>query len=220
MNKILLLLLLFVAKISIAQRVVFDRAHFNIINENSMIRNTAELTHNQYLNKINTSLDDINVNVGSVVIAQNLIYSGLANVNSALKNGLAVKDMAYIIADIIKYSAQMVKMAKNEPYLLLFAEEMARTTKGRAITLVNEVSGFVLKEGSNILMDYNSRDLLVRHITQELQLLSGLTYGAWKAMYWAKVNGVFKFLNPFASFVNQDKSIVNDIIRKSKYLNQ
>lgn len=220
MNKILLLLLLFVAKISIAQRVVFDRAHFNIINENSAVRYSAELTHNQYLNKINNSLDDININVGSVVIAQNLIYNALANVNSALKNGLAVKDMAYIVADIINYSAQMIEMAKNEPYLLLFAEEMGRTTKGRAIALVNEVSGFVLKEGNNILMDYNSRDLLLRKITQELQLLSGLTYGAWKAMYWAKVNGVFKTMNPFASFVNQDKSIVNDIIRKSKYLNQ
>ncbi|TKC08020.1 hypothetical protein FA048_12720 [Pedobacter polaris] len=221
MKSILICLIaFFIVNDAIAQRLVFDRAHFNIVNENGAVRNAAEITHNQYLGKIDNNLQDINVNVGSVVAAQTMIYQGLSNVNSALKNGLAVKNMAYIVADIVSYSSKMVEMGKAEPYLLLFAENMGRQMKARSFSLVNEVSEFILKEGSNVLMDYNARDQLLRKVTKELQIIAGLTYGAWKAMYWAKQKGIIKSLNPWAAYINNDKIIVNDIIRNAKYLKQ
>ncbi|RZJ23698.1 MAG: hypothetical protein EON51_02130 [Acinetobacter sp.] len=202
-----------------AQRVVFDKGHFSIVNENGTVRNAAEISHHQYLGRINNNLQDINVNVGAVVAAQTLIYQGLSNVNSAIKNALAAKNMAFVISDIMDYSSKMVEMGRAEPYLLLFAEDMGRQMKVRSFNLVNEVSGFVLKEGQNVLMDYNARDQLLRKITTELQIIAGLTYGAWKAMYWAKKRGIVKSLNPWASYINNDKVIVNDIIRNAKYLN-
>lgn len=201
-----------------AQRIVFDKKHFQTVNENAVARQAAELTHNQYLEKIDQNLQTINGNVGSVVVAQSIIYDGLSNVNSALKNGLAVQQLGTIVTELINYSNQMVQMGRSEPYLLLFAEDFGNQMKARSFRLVTEVSGFVLKEGSNVLADYNSRDQLLRKVTQELQLLVSLAYGAWKAMYWAKERGLFRSLNPFSDFINQDKNHVEDIIRKAKYL--
>lgn len=203
-----------------AQRIVYDKKHFQTVNENAIARQAAELNHNQYLEKIDQNLQTINLNVGSVVTAQTIIYDELSNVNSALKNGRAVLQMGNIIADLINYSNQMLAMARDEPYLLLFAEDFGHQIKSRSTRLVTDVSGFILKEGSNVLTDYNNRDQLLRKVTQELQILSSLAYGAWKAMFWAKQRGIFRSVNPFAEFMNQDRQHVEDIIRNAKYLNK
>lgn len=203
-----------------AQRVVYDKKHLQSVTENAVVRQSAELTHNQYLEKIDQNLQNINANTSAVVTAQSIIYDGLSNVNSALKNGLMIRNMGVIIADLVGYSNQMTEMARAEPYLLLFAEDFSRQMTARSARLATDVSGFVLKEGSNVLADYNSRDQLVRRVCQELQLISSLVYGAWKAMYWAKQRGVFKSLNPFQEFIYQDRQYVEDILRNAKYLKQ
>jgi hypothetical protein len=202
----------------LAQRVVFDARHLAIVNENAVVRNAAEISHNELLGKINKSLDNINLNTSSMVLAQNMIYSSLSNVNSALKNGLALRDMYAICGEIIGYGREMGKLGISEPYLVLFSEQMIRDISKRSAQMMTEVSGFVLKEGQNILMNYNSRDELIVDIRADLQIIRGLAYGAWKAMYWAKVRGEIKLLNPFQGFINRDVQIVSDILTKTKYL--
>lgn len=203
-----------------AQEYVIDYQHLIAVSQNAAVRSSAEVTHDQYLGKINNNINDLNTNVGSVVLAQTMIYNGLSNVNSALKDGLAVKNIAVIIADMTGYISQALDMAKSEPYLLVFAGNMASEMRTRSLALVTDVSGYVLKEGNNVLADYNSRDQLLRKVITQLQILDGLAYGTWKAMYWAKERGVIASLNPFANFISQDTRIVDQIIQNAKYLHQ
>ncbi|MDT3401279.1 hypothetical protein [Mucilaginibacter terrae] len=211
-------LLVFTAMTASAQRVVLDIRHLTAVTENTAVRSRAEATHASYLNNINNNLNSLNTNVGSVVIAQTMIYQALSNVNSALKNGLAVRNMAAIIADMTGYINRAVDMAREEPYLLMFANQMAAEMRTRSTALVTDVSGFILKEGGQVLADYNARDQLLRRVTQQLQILDSLAYGAWKAMYWARQRGVIATLNPFAGFINRDRAMVEQIIRNAKYL--
>lgn len=213
-----LIFFLAIGPVLFAQQLVYDARHFQAVIENGTVQSAAELTHEQYLNKINDNLQAINTNVGSVVLAQTMIFEGLSNVNSTLKEGLAMKNLATIVSDIVSYSDAAVRMGKSEPYLLLFAEHNADEIKARAARLLTDVSGFMLQEDGKILADYNSRDQLISHVRQELQIIDGLAYGAWKAMFWAREKGVFSSLNPFAAFVSRDKAIVDDIIRNTKYL--
>jgi hypothetical protein len=203
-----------------AQQYVIDYQHLIAVTENGAVRSSAESAHSEYLGKINNNINDLNTNVGSVVLAQTMIYQALSNVNSALKNGLEVKNMAVIIADMTGYINQALAMARAEPYLLVFANNLSGEMKTRALALVSDVSGYVLKEGKNVLADYNSRDELLRKVTQQLQILDGLAYGAWKAMYWAKERGVIASLNPFAGYISRDKVFVEQIIQNAKYLRQ
>lgn len=201
-----------------AQRIVIDTRHLATVSENAVARNVAEVSHNELLNKINKSLDNINTNSSSIVIAQSMIYSSLSNVNSALKNGLVLRDMYSVCGEIIGYGREMSKLAVDEPYLVLFSEQIIKDVGTRSAKMMTEVSDFVLKEEQNILMDYNSRDDLLASIRSDLQIIRGLAYGAWKAMYWAKVRGVMSMLNPFQGYINRDRQIVADIISKAKYL--
>jgi hypothetical protein len=220
MKKILLLIAFCfgLSGISSAQEVVFDPQHFLAVMENGAARNSAEISHNQYLSKINTNLDNININMSSVVLAQTIIYNALSDVNSALKNGMAVKNMAVLTSDMISYLNQCLELAKAQPYLLLFATGIENQMQVRAIALVSQVSDFVLKEGGNVLADYNARDQLLAKVTQQLEILNALAYGAWRAMYWAKEQGLIASINPYAAWINHDKTFVTQIISQAKYL--
>lgn len=205
---------------SYAQEYVFDPQYFSSVNLNGAVRSAAENTHDHYLGQINTNVDDINTNVGSVVLAQTIIYNGLANVNSALKDGLEVKYMATITADMVNYLQQALELAKAQPYLLLFASNIANEMKLRAVAMVSDVSGYVLKSGDNVLADYNGRDQLLKRVTTTLQILDGLAYGAWRAMYWANERRIIASINPWENYINKDKYFVQEIITNAKYLHQ
>ena len=201
-----------------AQQYVIDPQHVAVVAENTSVRAAAESAHQQYLSKISANIDDLNTNTASVVLAQTMIYEALSNVNSALKDGLEVRNMSLIIADMTGYINQALALAKSEPYLLTVANSLTAEMKTRSLALVTDVSGFVLKSGNNILADYNSRDQLLRKITQQLQILDGLAYGTWKAMFWAKQRGILATVNPFAAYVSNDRVIISQIIQNARYL--
>lgn len=200
------------------QQIVFDPQHFVAVTENGIVRSSAESTHEQYLAKINGNLNDLNTNAGAVVLAQTIIYQALSNVNATLKDGLEVKNMAAIVADIGAYSNRALAFARDEPELLLLTTRIVQEMRQHAVLLVSDVSSFVLKEGGTVLADYNARDELLHKVTQQLQILDGLAYGAWRAMYWAKERGVIASLNPFAAYISHDRQYVLQIIQNAKYL--
>lgn len=221
MKSFLLLLSAFVFKLSAsAQEMVYDLQHMAVVIENQAARSAAEGTHQQYLGKINDNVNTINTNIATVVAAQTLIYNSLANVNSVLKDGLMVKNIARTTTDIIYYLGQAMEMGKDDPLLFLVTARIQNEFGPRASALVSDISGFILKEGDNVLADYNGRDQLLRRVVQELQIMDGMAYGAWKAMYWARERGVLKTLNPFQYFINQDRAFAAQIIQNAKYLNK
>src|ERR1700753_274603 len=140
MNKLFIFLSAFAFYLSpcSAQQYVFDPKYFTSVEANQAVRMGAEQTHDQYLGKINNNIEDLNTNVGSVVLAQTIIYNGLSNVNSALKDGLEVKYMATITADMINYLNQALALGKSDPFLLLFATNIANEMKGGSVALVSE----------------------------------------------------------------------------------
>jgi len=203
---------------SYAQEYVIDPQRLIAVEENEAVRSAAEGTHNHYLGNIKQKINDINTNTASVVLAQDIIYNGLSQVNSALKDGIAVKNMAVISADMISYLNQALTLAKSDPALLLVTTRIQNEMRVKAIALVTGVSNFILKSGDNVLADYNARDELLRKVVTQLHILDGLAYGTWRAMYWAGQRGIIASLNPFRDYINRDKAYVNQIILNSKYL--
>lgn len=214
-----LLMLCFLAfKVSQAQYIVLDPGHLEIVMENGLTREAAEKTHHNYLTTINQRLDDINLDVSSVVLVQNMIFNSLKNVDQGLKDGLTVKQMAAIILEITDQSEQMLSLARSNPALLLFAQDVAQQLKNRGINLVTAVSDFVLKEGDNVLMDYEKREQLLSKVILELRVMRALSYSMNKSMYWANQNGLMKYLNPYRNFMNQDMRLADDLILRYQFL--
>jgi len=181
---------------------------------------------NGQLNTTNNKLDLIQKGQlavsGQLVIVndlQNKIYQGLSQVASVINNLTTIKEIAECGTDIINDVESSVTLAKSDPVLLLFAEQGARDFETRAATLSTDVSAFVLKGGKN-LMDSGERGRMLNHIADEMRILRGIAYGMDRSMYWAKINGVFRSLNPWAEWQNEDVRIANDVLTNAKYLKQ
>lgn len=201
-----------------AQTVVYDRRHLETINENAAIRNVSEITYQQNIEAIRKNTDDIGVNMASLAMVQTMIHRSLSEVNEALKDAIQVKQMGRIIQQIYSTSDQIIETASQDPILLLFAETYLRQAKERSLSLVAEVSSFILEEGNHVLISYNTRDELLTMVYNELQMINAYILAVRNSMYWAKVNGVLRKLNPYQTYINQDINIINRILIQKKTL--
>ncbi|WDF55884.1 hypothetical protein [Mucilaginibacter sp. KACC 22063] len=205
---------------ALSQEMVIDVQHLVAVEENQAVRMAAEGTHQDYLKKINDNVNTVNTNVSSVVAAQTLIYNALANVNSALKDGLMARQISRTTADIIYYLNESLTLAKDDPLLLLVTLKIQNEFGPRATAMVSDISAFILKSDGNVLADFNGRDQLLRKVVQQLQILDGMAYSTWKSMFWARERGVLRTLNPFDAYINKDRVFAAQIIQNAKFLNK
>ncbi|TFF37803.1 hypothetical protein E2R66_10950 [Mucilaginibacter psychrotolerans] len=202
----------------IAQTLTVDPAVSAAIAVNSGIINGQLNTTNNKLDLIQKGQLAVSGQLVIVNNLQNRIYQGLSQVASVINNLVTIKEIAQCGSDIITDVESSVKLAKSDPVLLLFAEQGARDFQTRAVTLAADVSAFVLKGGNNNLMDSGERGKLLNHIADEMRILRGIAYGMNRAMYWAKINGIFRSLNPWSEWQNQDVRIANEVLTNAKYL--
>ncbi|MDP9079976.1 MAG: hypothetical protein M3O71_21325 [Bacteroidota bacterium] len=220
MKYILLLAFSFCLSASKAQELVVDPATSAAIIANSAVINGQLNTTNKNLSLISKGQLAVSGQLVIVNNLQNKIYQGLSQVASVINNLTGIKEIASCGSDIVSDVEQAVTLAKSNPVLLLFAEQGARDFKTRAVTLATEVSAFVLQGGTKNLMDSGERGKLINHILSEMQVLRGIAYGMSRSMYWAKMNGIFRSLSPWAEWQNQDVRIANDVLNNAKYLKQ
>jgi hypothetical protein len=218
MKKLFIILLCLAFKAGFAQEIVIDPATSAAIAVNAGVINSQLNTTNNKLDLIQKGQLAVSGQLVIVNNLQNKIYTGLSEVAAVLNNLTTIKEIADCGSDIIADVESSVQLARSNPVLLLFAEQGARDFQTRAATLAADVSAFVLKGGNNNLMDSGERGKLLNHIAQEMRILRGIAYGMNRSMYWAKMNGIFHSLNPWAEWQNEDVHIANDVLTNAKYL--
>jgi hypothetical protein len=218
MKKLIIILLCLAFKAGFAQEIVIDPATSAAIAINAGVINSQLNTTNNKLDLIQKGQLAVSGQLVIVNNLQNKIYTGLSEVAAVLNNLTTIKEIADCGSDIITDVESSVQLARSNPVLLLFAEQGARDFQTRAATLAADVSAFVLKGGNNNLMDSGERGKLLNHIAQEMRILRGIAYGMNRSMYWAKMNGIFHSLNPWAEWQNEDVRIANDVLTNAKYL--
>ncbi|WP_332911818.1 hypothetical protein [Algoriphagus boritolerans] len=96
------------------------------------------------------------------------------------KDAIQVRMIAETVLDISSISAEAFQLAGDNPILFLFVEEYTGQAKTRSLNLATEVSSLILKEGDNLLMNYNVRDELLDSVQEELQVILALVLAAKK----------------------------------------
>lgn len=201
-----------------AQVFYMDPKTFTAVTENQFMRLSYESMHISNTANIKEKMDNINTNVAKIVLIRNQIYNSLVNVNEALKSGKEMKFIIKIVKEISDECVELGKMAVGNPLYVAFAENCARNAMTQSISIFNDINQMVLKEGGGLLMDYNSRDFLLRNLTRRLQLLRAEIYMANQTIYYAKLNGFWNTINPFKDIINSDRMIIKEIINRSKLL--
>lgn len=171
------------------------------------------------IKRLSTIRDYKEKSLENLIIVQTVqakVYFALTQINSALRNGRMVKDCYAILEDIVKYQKQVTDYAKDDPVLLLFAEKSEVEFKKKAVDLIFYVSDFVGKHDKDVLMDTGKRDELIAHVQRELRILRALSYSAKNQMHYASFGSKLEKLNPWQTYVNQDKRLVKEILANTK----
>lgn len=184
----------------------------------AVIKNQLNVT-NEKLTLIERGQLAITGNLTIVNSMQEKIFKGLSQVSSILTTLSNVREIARISQGITSDINDIMQLAKEDPVFLVFAEQNATLFQQRATSLALEVSNFALKGGAENLMDAGERSKTINTIMSELVILRSYTYGMYRAMYFAKMKGLFKSVNPFQGYIEMDMAIMEDIIRKRKTLN-
>ncbi|MDD4193239.1 MAG: hypothetical protein PHI28_18025 [Mangrovibacterium sp.] len=195
-----------------------DYNHFTSFMINQNARMAAEGILTRQTDSIKGNIDQINTNLLQLVAARTIIHNSLAEVNELFKDGRMMSYMTGLISDILSEASQISKMAAEDPEIVIFASESVNSIKIQALELYEEISTFINAGGTQSMMNNGTRDELLRKITQRLQLLRGSLFALRNNLYWKRMYGLWNSLNPFSSWVNQDRRIIDQIIREAKAL--
>jgi len=171
-----------------------------------LVVNSQEYENKTLLAKLKNKYRDLQQRyqtLGTLVIAANIGINATPMVNHIIENQSAIYQIA---------SAHPVYL------LLAYQTEIEFATKARS--LLNYLLGLTASLGAVNQMKISDRKILFDFILTELNTIESLSFTLLNSLQYTLVNGLFKTLNPFQGFVDQDKDIVNDIINNAKYLKQ
>lgn len=185
---------------------------------NGVLENQAYSDMKSNQNKITELQTATAATVSFINEWQKKMYNGLLYVSSTVKNAYQIIECYQALQKIYAYESKMLAEAQQNPLALSFSLKYQELMVTKAIQYYNDIDQLILKEDDDkLLMDAGERTRLLNRVLTNLNVLVGYSYSAYLKVHWAVINGIVNTLNPFASYINKDKQIVGDVLKKMKF---
>jgi hypothetical protein len=142
-------------------------------------------------------------------------YNTLGTVINIAQIGLQAQPM---VDQIIAYQGLIIQLAQQNPAIIALGYQTEIEFVDKAESLLGYVAGLTLSLGDVNQMKASDRKLLFDYVISELSIIRELSGNMLNLLQYNNLAAVIKALNPFQGFINQDKSIVNNILQNAKYL--
>lgn len=123
-------------------------------------------------------------------------------------------ESAPVINDIIAQQRRIIGIASGHPLLAPIALDAERDMVDRAVQLGRFLTGLFVSAGDLNQMKASDRRMLFGHVVSELRALAGASRALASTMYHSTKRRLLDSLNPFGGFINEDRRIVEGILRK------
>ncbi|MCL4638329.1 MAG: hypothetical protein M5Z89_05000 [Olivibacter sp.] len=224
MKKFYLLLSLMVLVITsnaqIYYQMYYDPDHYATVTANQSMRMINEGILKNQTTKIRENIESINTNVAKFVLIKDMVHRYLTDVNDVLKDGRQMKYIISLVDDIISESQMAINDVSDAPQYAVFTTNSVQSIRFQSLMIFSEISRLINKGGAEALMDNATRDEILTEITIRLRIMRGALFGIRNAIKWAKLRGFWNTLNPFRSWINQDRMIINRIVRDFNYVSR
>jgi hypothetical protein len=219
MKKMILLLIccidLLTAK---AQVSTLDVAGMHqLIDESSTEYNSQVTARNQQA--VNTANEQANL---TLLGKMKNMYRTLQQRYNTLGTAITIADIGLeaepMVNQIISNQSQIISLAEKNPGMIVLGYQSELQFAENAESLLGYVTGLVLSIGDVNQMKASDRKMLFDYVISELSKIQELSGNMLILLQYSNLNAVFKALNPFQNFVNQDKTMVNNILQNVKYL--
>lgn len=148
---------------------------------------------------------------------QRNIYNALTNVDAALKNGKTVLLIAKRIEAIYQNLKQLSSFAIDQPYLATLAVDQTRLFAARLSCLANNLQNVILKSDKETLIDPVKRTKMVADVYSDVWALWGSSRVLVNTFKAYTLQDAVNKVVPYKDWYKNDKTSVEDIIRKTKF---
>ncbi|MEJ2880390.1 hypothetical protein [Pedobacter sp. GR22-6] len=142
-------------------------------------------------------------------------YHTLGALISAANIGIQAMPM---LNQIIRNQASIYRMAYDHPMLIGLAYQTEIEFVSKARSLVNYLIGLCASIGAVNQMKASDRKVLFDYVLLELNTIQSMSANLLNSMYYANLSGGLRSLNPFQTYIDQDKALVQEIIGNAAYL--
>lgn len=215
MKKLLFFSLLNMISYVGAQQVVINDRLLAQLTKNQAARVGSEKSFISSYEKQKELYDKAKTKIAQVIAIQEYIYHHLKNVNSVFRQGKKVKQIWEEFQDVIKDSKKILvynsKYPQYSPFLYRAYEEIWI----RLIKIKNYIEKEALNENNDFLLDSYDREKILIRVSDELRALRAGTYGIIMYFERAKKIPYLLHIDEIRVYVNIDKLIIKDIIKKA-----
>jgi hypothetical protein len=220
MKKILILLLPFAFYLSpcLAQQSTIDIIGMHqLIDESKSEHNKQVTARNQQA--VNTSNEAANM---TLLAKLKNTYRTLQHRYNTLGTAITVADIGLegepMVRQIVNYQGQIMALAEKNPAIIALGYQTEIEFAEKAESLIGYVAGLTLSIADVNQMKASDRKLLFDYVIQQLSQIQELAGNMLNLLHYNNLAAVLKALNPYQTFIDQDKSIARDIIQNAKYL--
>lgn len=121
---------------------------------------------------------------------------------------------APVVSEIVSQQRLIMNLAADDPLLIALAYDVEADLAGQAQALLNYLYGLAISVGDLNQMKASDRKILFGHVLVELRRIAGASRGLAASLLGASRKKSLSGLNPFAGFVQEDKRLVEEIMRK------
>lgn len=121
-----------------------------------------------------------------------------------------------IVTEIIQQQQRMMDLFVVHPELLSLALEAERDMAAKARQLARYLTGLFMHIGDLNQMKASDRRMLYGHVLQELRAIAGASRGLAEMMVYSARKKLLDSRRPFSGYRNQDKRLVDQILRQLK----
>lgn len=150
------------------------------------------------------------------------MYRTLQQRYNTLGTAISVADIGLygepMVRQIINYQGQIVALVEKNPAVAVLGYQTEIEFAEKAEGLIGYVAGLTLSIGDVNQMKASDRKLLFDYVIQQLSQIQELSGNMLNLLQYSNLASVLKALNPFQSWVDMDKSMINNILNNAKYL--
>jgi hypothetical protein len=152
------------------------------------------------------------------------MYRTLQNRYNTLGTAINIADIAIYatpeIKQIISYQGQIIGLVQKNPAVAFLGYRTEIEFVEKAEGLIGYVTGLTLSFGDVNQMKASDRKLLFDYVLTQLSEIQELSGNLVNTLAYSSLSTLLRSINPFQNYIDQDKTVAEDIIQNAKYLKQ
>lgn len=217
MSKLLFPLALALSSVVTAQRVVI---HQDLIQQSTANTAFKVALHSQYRDKlaqVEENRKGILTHVTTVEEVHRRVFNTLTNVDGALRNGRTLWYIGQKVPQIFTNLKTAAVLAKDKPYLVHLLASHSQLIMGRVGRLQQYLQELVLQNDPQVLINPIQREKMVHEVYTDISIIHSVSNSMVSMFKLYNLQDAVEKIVPLKMYYNMDRTLVQDIMRKTKF---